>query len=631
MKKMIFILLLSTVVISVSVTDSLLSSSIAGQYVVKEIWSTVIQCGDFVEHYKSDLNGDNVPDLVMRSCLGYLAIDGNNGNILWSYSDPLIPLFQEADYGDFNGDGFDDIAFFGSFNNYIDYSLAIDGPTGSLMWIYEFAPHFGMGHSCQEPSPDLDGDGGGDVIVGSKNDSPLMQPELLAISGKTGTLIWQYRAQNGVTGISPSKWLFDVNGDGTKDIIAYEHNSSGVPSYITLLDGKNGFPIWSHFFEENYGVGVDSLVDLNSDGIPEVIAYPGIGEEAPAIKYVYALDSKTGAEIWQSDPLNHQAWSPKTGDFNGDGIGDFVVDSYYSIYALDGENGDLMWSFTPEGPLHDPDPRVMKVLDINNDGLLEVVLSATLGLDNEKSGIYVLDARNGSVIWRLISDITNNTQVNDVADLDGDGIFEVIAFSQNTNTISALDGSTGSSIWTYNLELPDSRLSQVFTSDLTGDGNPEVIGHLIIDTEVEVKTKTFALTMQPQTIELLAPNGGEIISSGSTYTIQWIAPVQAVKFDLKYSLNNGTTWKSIANKVSGTNYNWTLPIPANNKTKCLMKVIGYDALGVRLGEDISDNPFTIEVMRVTSPNGGETLRPGEVFFIRWDTNATKKPVANTYL
>jgi hypothetical protein len=57
-----------------------------------------------------------------------------------------------------------------------------------------------------------------------------------------------------------------------------------------------------------------------------------------------------------------------------------------------------------------------------------------------------------------------------------------------------------------------------------------------------------------------------------------------------------------------------------------VKVIGYDSNGAKVGEDISDKPFTIEVVRVTSPNGGETLKTGNTHTIKWVTNKTIRPV-----
>ena len=68
----------------------------------------------------------------------------------------------------------------------------------------------------------------------------------------------------------------------------------------------------------------------------------------------------------------------------------------------------------------------------------------------------------------------------------------------------------------------------------------------------------------PDTIILLTPNGGEIIPSGSTYRIEWRAPSQAVEFKLSYSMDNGTTWKPMAQGfVPGRTYNWPVPVNSN--------------------------------------------------------------------
>ena len=130
---------------------------------------------------------------------------------------------------------------------------------------------------------------------------------------------------------------------------------------------------------------------------------------------------------------------------------------------------------------------------------------------------------------------------------------------------------------------------------------------------------------------LLSPNGSEKIPSGSIYTIKWAASLQAVKFDLMYSLNNGISWVTMATNVTGSSYDWTVPKPTNNKKKCLVKVIGYDASNVLVDDDTSDAKFTIEVVKVTSPDGGENWKVGSTHAIIWTTNGTKKPVANVKL
>jgi hypothetical protein len=131
------------------------------------------------------------------------------------------------------------------------------------------------------------------------------------------------------------------------------------------------------------------------------------------------------------------------------------------------------------------------------------------------------------------------------------------------------------------------------------------------------------------TATVITPNGGEIISSGSTYTVQWGAAFNAA--DLQYSTNNGSTWKTIVSKVTGTSYDWYVPAPANNKTSCLVRVTGFNSSGRKVGKDISDSVFTIEVAKVTWPDGGETLKSGDTQTITWRSNETISPVASVKL
>jgi len=130
---------------------------------------------------------------------------------------------------------------------------------------------------------------------------------------------------------------------------------------------------------------------------------------------------------------------------------------------------------------------------------------------------------------------------------------------------------------------------------------------------------------------LIAPTGGQIIPSGSIYTIQWEAHTEAVSFRLWYSMDNGKKWKLLEEDLTGNDYDWHVPTPRKNKRKCLIKLIAYDASGEKIGKDTSDSTFTIAVVTVTSPSGGETLTSGNIHTITWQTNETKNPVEKVKL
>jgi hypothetical protein len=133
----------------------------------------------------------------------------------------------------------------------------------------------------------------------------------------------------------------------------------------------------------------------------------------------------------------------------------------------------------------------------------------------------------------------------------------------------------------------------------------------------------------PSRMLLISPNGGDVIPSGESRHILWTGPAEAVKFKLKYSLTHGLTWATVHPEpyVTGTEYIWQVPKPLKNKTSCLLKVTGYTSAGRKVGFDISDETFAIEVLTVTSPKEGDLLTSGQAHKITWTKNQTKRSVA----
>jgi len=66
-------------------------------------------------------------------------------------------------------------------------------------------------------------------------------------------------------------------------------------------------------------------------------------------------------------------------------------------------------------------------------------------------------------------------------------------------------------------------------------------------------------------------------------------------------------------------------------TSCRIKISGYNAANVLLEADVSDRPFTIDAVRLPSPNGEEVWASGEHQPIIWLTHETIEPVAKVKL
>lgn len=290
--------------------------------------------------------------------------------------------------------------------------------------------------------------------------------------------------------------------------------------------------------------------------------------------------------------------------------------------------------------------------DIDEPYLTQIGTSSTNSYDTGepwainssiKTRVYAVSAVKGDGTESFLSDMVQNN------DRDHDGLSdeEEAGFgSDPDNPDSDGDGLSDGEEYLFSTDLlltdtdgdgfNDYTEVQVGSDPLDSNSTPQSL--TITECQVTMdadKNCTAAFDVvnnnQYTKLTLLSPNGGEVLPSGSTYTIQWGAPSNVVKFKLKYSLNNGRTWKLIGKNLTGTSYDWQVPTPPKNKKKCLIKVIGYDANGNKVGVDVSDAPFTVEVVKLESPDGGETLNSGQTVTITWSTNSTKLPVKKAKL
>jgi len=86
------------------------------------------------------------------------------------------------------------------------------------------------------------------------------------------------------------------------------------------------------------------------------------------------------------------------------------------------------------------------------------------------------------------------------------------------------------------------------------------------------KSGTFSIDV----LTITVPTAGQIVPQNAPFNITWTANGTAVAPDqvvVKYSLNNGTTWKPAQGTLGASSFSWTVPAVSDPKTKAKVKVI----------------------------------------------------------
>lgn len=90
-------------------------------------------------------------------------------------------------------------------------------------------------------------------------------------------------------------------------------------------------------------------------------------------------------------------------------------------------------------------------------------------------------------------------------------------------------------------------------------------------------------------ITVSAPNGGETLSAGTNYAINWLANTSVAKVKIEYS-TNGSTWNTIAPNIAATLGTYTWAVPNTPSTQCVLRI--SDSANVATF-DTSNARFTI--------------------------------------
>lgn len=450
-----------------------------------------------------------------------------------------------------------------SFNTYISNSSAGSiGTTGDYSY-----------QKALSIASDLNGDGFNDVVIGTGGGNETVY----AINGKTGQMLWKFGtdhpdsfALGDFTGVDATT---DFNNDGVPDVIAAASatQTGGVAGRRTvyLFNGSNGQIIWQRFVG-GFTHGVTAITDINNDSIPDVIAT--VGE--PVYQF-QALSGANGNLLWSHQVASNTGGAKEVLVFPVAGQKpDVIAGAFWGpIYRLKGSTGLPIWTYSTGGGA----PTQMKVLrDVNSDGVNEIVVSILAG------GAACIDGATGNQLWYKS---TGNTMgVDVIPDLNGDGSDDVVFAVQNQGAL-VVNGSNGNEIVLYSFGGSTQAREVAVVPDMDNNGSKEF---LVGSNLGNVALISGGIVIQPATVQVISPNGGEIWYINQHKKIRWTSSsVSNIKIEISY--NNGGSWNFIANVPAQTGeYLWT--VSGSPSTQCRIKISSSENPNVY---DLSDDIFEI--------------------------------------
>lgn len=374
---------------------------------------------------------------------------------------------------DVNGDGRDEIVV-GIGVSGQNNVFCLDGASsGAATVVWALATASGVsGGSCYGdqsivPASDVENNGRANVLVGT------------AWGGRTaydldtlgGSQVWRYDTYVG----PPSGWVYslcevsDVTGDGVPEY-AFGVGSDGDAAILVdgASAGAQATVLWKYAAGDAV-YSVRNLGDVNSDGSDDVLA--AVGDNIDRIVCLEGDSALSGGHVlWSYTPGVSVFACGVLSDITGDGVDEALAVLWTSggsaIRCLNGTNGALLWSSTA---VPDFGMAVAELGDVTGDGKNEVIVSSW------ENAVIVLSGANGALVWKRTVGTTNGGDVwtaRAIGDVNGDGREDVVAGSFDYH-VYAMDGDSGSVIWAYDTGNRVFSVSPV--GDLNGDGRPDVV------------------------------------------------------------------------------------------------------------------------------------------------------------
>lgn len=238
---------------------------------------------------------------------------------------------------------------------------------------------------------------------------------------------------------------------------------------VSLSNAQSLYPKVKWFYNTNdFSAGQAAAKDFDGDGKYEVTFGCYRNDSS-----IYALNAENGTLLWKynasavgSHGCNDVA--PTIYDVDNNGTQEVIVPGSCNpkTFCFNGANGSLKWSCVTKGSDSPP-----TIADVDNDGKPEI-------LHGEFGGwVICINAEDGSVAWEIKVDGNSWIQTAPtIVDLDNNGILDFVVATWNfdyKDSIFAFRGDNQARLWAY--PVHDHIYHGTAVSDLDLDGKPELV------------------------------------------------------------------------------------------------------------------------------------------------------------